>query len=72
VIGWTLADHLGESLAIEALDMALTARPRAPPHRSVRGVQYASADYCDKLAVRSVLTSISRVTHHTIDPVSSR
>ena len=37
VIGWALADHLEASLAIEALDMALTARnPAARPHPSLR------------------------------------
>jgi len=30
VIGWALADHLEASLAIEALDMALTARNPEP------------------------------------------
>src|SRR5208282_4374660 len=63
VIGWALADHLEASLAIEALDMALTARNPEPGliHHSDRGVQYACADYCDKLAARGVLISMSRV-----------
>jgi putative transposase len=62
VIGWALADHLEASLAIEALDMALTARSPEPGliHHSDRGVQYACADYCDKLAARGALISMSR------------
>ena len=54
VIGWALADHLEASLAIEALDMALTARNPAPGliHHSDRGVQYACADYGEKLEAR--------------------
>jgi putative transposase len=62
VIGWALADHLEASLAIEALDMALTARNPEPGliHHSDRGVQYACADYREKLAGRGVLISMSR------------
>ena len=62
VIGWALADHLEASLAIEALDMALSARNPEPGliHHSDRGVQYACADYCDKLAARGVVISMSR------------
>ena len=62
VIGWALADHLEASLAIEALDMALTARNPAPGliHHSDRGVQYACGDYGEKLAERGVLISMSR------------
>ena len=62
VIGWALADHLEASLAIEALDMALAARNPEPglTHHSDRGVQYACADYCDKLAAWGVLISMSR------------
>ena len=48
VIGWSMADHLGASLALAALAMALAAR--RPPwgslvHHSDRGVQYACAEY---------------------------
>jgi putative transposase len=62
VIGWALADHLEASLAIEALDMALSARNPKPGliHHSDRGVQYACADYSMKLAERGVLISMSR------------
>jgi transposase InsO family protein len=62
VIGWALADHLEASLAIEALDMALTARTpvRGPIHHSDRGVQYACADYRDRLEARGLRLSMSR------------
>ena len=62
VIGWALADHLEASLAIEALDMALSARNPEPGliHHSDRGVQYACADYAERLAARGVLISMSR------------
>jgi putative transposase len=62
VIGWALADHLEASLAIEALDMALSARNPEPGliHHSDRGVQYACADYAEKLVDRGVLISMSR------------
>jgi putative transposase len=62
VIGWALADHLEASLAIEALDMALSARnPKAGLiHHSDRGVQYACAAYGEKLETRGVRISMSR------------
>ena len=63
VVGWALADHLEARLAIEALDMALAARDPAPEsliHHSDRGVQYACADYVERLEARGVLISMSR------------
>src|SRR5260370_17201126 len=68
VIGWALADHLEASLAIEALDMALTARNPQPGliHHSDRGVQYACADYGEKLPERAVrITMTPPATPHT-------
>ena len=46
VIGWAVAGHLGASLAVEALRMALAERRQAPGliHHSDRGIQYACAD----------------------------
>ena len=60
--GWALADHLQASLAIEALDMALSARNPAPDliHHSDRGVQYACADYGETLEARGIHISMSR------------
>jgi putative transposase len=64
VIGWAMADHLGASLAVAALVMALTAR--RPPwgsliHHSDRGVQYACADYTSMLDAHGIAASMSRV-----------
>jgi transposase InsO family protein len=66
VIGWALDDHLEARLAIEALDMAITARNPAPDtliHHSDRGVQYASIDYGRRLSARSIAISMSRVAN---------
>lgn len=63
VVGWALADHLAASLAIQALEMALSQR-RPPPgeliHHSDRGVQYACADYTRALEAAGVIPSMSR------------
>jgi len=66
VIGWALDDHLQARLAIEALDMAITARNPAPDtliHHSDRGVQYASLDYRQRLDTRAIAVSMSRVAN---------
>ena len=62
VVGWALADHLEASLAIEALDMALTARDPKPGliHHSDRGVQYACAHYGERLDAHGARISMSR------------
>ena len=62
VIGWALADHLEASLAVEALDMALTARRPAPGliHHSDRGVQYACNEYGERLEAHGARISMSR------------
>ncbi len=63
VIGWAVGRHLGASLAVEALRMALTERQPAPGmiHHSDRGIQYACADYLTLLAERGAQPSMSRV-----------
>ena len=63
VIGWALARHLGASLAVEALRMALTERQPAPGwiHHSDRGIQYACADYLTLLTDAGAQPSMSRV-----------
>ena len=66
VIGWALDDHLEARLAIEALDMAITARNPASQtliHHSDRGVQYASIDYGRRLQARGIAISMSRVAN---------
>jgi putative transposase len=63
VVGWALADHLEASLAIEALDMALSVRDPAPDsliHHSDRAVQYASLAYLARLRERKIAVSMSR------------
>ena len=63
VIGWALAQHLGASLAVQALRMALTERRPAPGliHHSDRGIQYACADYLTLLADHGAQPSMSGV-----------
>jgi len=64
VIGWAIADHLEASLAIEALDMALSARnppPMSLIHHSDRGVQYACNAYQKRLETHKIPASMSRV-----------
>jgi len=63
VIGWAVADHLEARLALAALDMAIQARAPAPDsliHHSDRGVQYACADYVERLEGRAIAVSMSR------------
>lgn len=62
VVGWALDDHIEARLALEALDMAIAARRPAPQsliHHSDRGVQYACADYVDRLEVAGIRISMS-------------
>ena len=64
VVGWTMADHLRASLAIEALTMALVERHPAWGsliHHSDRGVQYACGDYTRLLEAHGIAASMSRV-----------
>jgi putative transposase len=64
VIGWALEEHLRASLAISALEMAISARNPAPGsliHHSDRGVQYACDEYIDLLSAHDIQPSMSRV-----------
>jgi transposase InsO family protein len=64
VVGWSLADHLRASMAIEALTAALQERRPAPGtliHHSDRGVQYACGDYMLLLRAHDIQPSMSRV-----------
>jgi len=63
VIGWAVAAHLGASLAVEALRMALAQRQPVPGliHHSDSGIQYACADYLTLLADHGLQPSMSRV-----------
>ncbi len=63
VIGWAVARHLGASVAVQALRMALDERQPTPGliHHSDRGIQYACADYLTLLADHGAQPSMSRV-----------
>jgi len=63
VIGWALDDHLEASLALEALQMALSTRTvthGALIHHSDRGTQYACFNYVSMLNQHGILSSMSR------------
>ncbi len=62
-IGWSMAPHLQASLALAALDMALSKREVVPGgliHHSDRGVQYACAEYVGRLDAAGIQPSMSR------------
>jgi len=61
-IGYALSRHIDSRLTLEALHMALTERnpPTGCIHHSDRGVQYACADYVDRLKKHGLLISMSR------------
>lgn len=62
VLGWELGESLQTTLAIRALDRALADRPVPANiiHHSDQGVQYASADYADRLQELGFQISMSR------------
>lgn len=66
VIGWSMADHLKASLAIDAFTMAVDQRCDEGAdlsrllHHSDRGVQYASTAYRVVLESRGITPSMSR------------
>ncbi len=70
VIGWALAQHLGASVAVQALRTALLERQPAPGliHHSDRGIQYACADYLTLLADHGVQPSIAAWAIPTTTP----
>lgn len=63
VIGWCADRRLDHSLALRALEQALTLRRPQPGliHHSDRGVQYASAPYQARLRAHGIVPSMSRV-----------
>ncbi len=64
VVGWSLDTHLRASLAIEALEMAITDRQPelgSLVHHSDRGVQYACGAYSELLRRHGIQPSMSRV-----------
>jgi putative transposase len=62
VVGWSMASHLGSSLVVSALDMALAQRrPRNVIHHSDQGCQYTSVAFggrCREAGVRPSMGSI--------------
>ena len=65
VVGWSLAEHMTETLVIEALQHAISARQ--PPsnliHHSDRGGQYASHEYRAVLRRAAMRQSMSRAAN---------
>ena len=62
VVGWAMSNRITRELALNALSMALTHRPRPEPlvHHSDSGSQYASADYRRLLDAHGIECSMSR------------
>ena len=62
VVGWAMSNRITRELALNALSMALTHRPRPEllVHHSDRGSQYASADYRRLLDDHGIECSMSR------------
>jgi len=62
VVSWAMADHLGQELALAALDMAIVRQRPAPGllHHADRGVQYAAHGYRARLQAHGMLCSMSR------------
>jgi transposase InsO family protein len=63
VIGWALSRRIDAALTLAALDRAIAARRPKPGtlvHHSDRGVQYASADYVNRLNDHGITISMSR------------
>lgn len=64
IVGWQVRDHMRESLARDALTMALAAKHRAGEdvsrlvHHSDRGVQFRSIRYGETLAESEVVASV--------------
>jgi transposase InsO family protein len=62
VVGWACAPRLDRTLALTALQRAITTR-RPPPgllHHSDRGGQYACREYQERLATAAITPSMSR------------
>jgi putative transposase len=62
VIGWALSERLERTIAVEALQMALSERRPTCGllHHSDRGSQYASQEYQQLLAQHGIVSSMSR------------
>ncbi len=63
VVGWAAASHLRASLALNALEMALTSRAVGLDgliHHLDRGAQYACGDTIERLERAGIQPSMSR------------
>jgi len=62
IVGWATSERVHQTLALEALAMAIAQRRPAPGlvHHSDRGGQYASAAYQDLLDRHGLVASMSR------------
>ena len=62
IVGWAMSQRIDTALVLTALDMALVQRQPARDllFHSDRGVQYASADYRQRLAQAGCIASMSR------------
>lgn len=69
--GWHLGRHLDTSLALNALDMALTQR-QPEIHHSDQGVQYAATGYVERLQATGVAISMSAKGQPTDNPYAER
>jgi putative transposase len=62
IVGWAMATHLGSSLVVDALDMAIARRrPRGVIHHSDQGCQYTSVEFgrrCRDAGVRPSMGSV--------------
>lgn len=62
VVGWSMADHLGTELVVDALEMATDQREvQATIHHSDQGTQYTSVEFgkhCQKAGLRPSMGSV--------------
>jgi transposase InsO family protein len=65
VVGWSLADHMTETLVLDALQHAISARQPPPQliHHSDRGGQYAGHDFRAVLRRAAMRQSMSRAAN---------
>jgi transposase InsO family protein len=63
IVGWRVSNSLRSDLALDALEQALHARPKAGDliHHSDRGVQYISIRYTERLAAAGIEPSVGSV-----------
>jgi len=63
IVGWRVSSSLRTDIALDALEQALHARPRAEGqiHHSDRGVQYLSIHYTERLAEAGIESSVGSV-----------